>query len=195
MRISWDLPELRPGIWGAVDKFIGPGATKAEKNIQLYLPFLFAAGVVGVGLYREFDWSGWQYVIIALLAVDMLGGVITNATSAAKRWFFREGEGFKQHMTFVALHLLQITVFSAAFKDFDVLWVAGVYAFLLVASVVILKTSLYMQRPVAGTLYVVALLLSFYVFDATEHLEWFLPVLFFKILVSHLLREEPYQPA
>lgn len=194
MQISWDLPALRPGIWGAIDKFIGPGATKAEKNIQLYLPLLFTAGVVAVGLYYKFDWSLIQYVVIALLAGDLAGGVITNATSAAKRWYFREGEGFKEHITFVAIHLVQITIFSWAFLDLDPLWIAGVYGLLMTSSVIILKTPLYMQRPVAASLYGAALLLSLYVFDTPEHLEWFLPILFFKLLISHLLREEPYQP-
>lgn len=106
MHICWDLPAIRPGFWGVIDKFIGPGATTAEKNIQLFLPFLFSAGVVAVGLYSEFNWSVVQYVIIALLAGDMVGGVVTNATSAAKRWFFREGEGFWEHITFVAIHLV-----------------------------------------------------------------------------------------
>ncbi|MCP4819697.1 MAG: hypothetical protein GY883_10950 [Shimia sp.] len=194
MKIDWDIPAPRSGFGGIVDSFIGPGATKAEKAIQLYPPFLFAAGVVGVGLRAGFDWSVWQYVIIALLAVDMMGGVITNATSAAKRWYFRAGQGGKEHLTFVAIHFAQIAIFSWAFQGFDVLWVAGVYGFLMGASVIILKTPLYLQRPMAAALYVVAILLSLYVFQSPQHLEWFLPLLFFKILISHVLREEPYQP-
>lgn len=194
MKISWELPAFRRGIWGSIDRLIGPGATKAEKNIQLYPPFLFAAGVVAFGLYTQVEWSIWQYVIIALLALDMFGGVITNATSAAKRWFFREGEGFKQHMTFVALHLLQTAAFSWAFLDFNLMWIAGVYGILLVGSIIVLKTSLYLQRPVAMMIYIATLFLSLYVFETVPYLEWFLPVLFFKILVSHVLREEPYQP-
>lgn len=194
MKISWELPAFRPGIWGVIDKFIGPGATKAEKNIQLYLPFLFAAGVMAFGLIARLDWSVWQYLIIALLAVDMVGGVITNATSTAKRWFFREGEGFRQHISFIATHLFQIVVFSWAFQGFDLFWVTGVYGFLMVGSVITLKSPLYMQRPVAASLYVAALLLSLYVFGSPPYLEWFLPILYFKILVSHAPREEPYRP-
>ena len=194
MHISWDLPAFRPGFWGIIDKFIGPGATTAEKNIQLFLPFLFSAGVVAVGLYSEFNWSGVQYVIIALLAGDMVGGVVTNATSAAKRWFFREGEGFWEHITFVAIHLFQIAIFSWAFQGFDPIWIAGVYGLLVTSSVIILISPLYLQRPVAASLYMVALILSLYVFDTPAHLEWFLPILFYKLLISHLLREEPYQP-
>ena len=194
MKNSWDLPALRPGIGGAIDKLIGPGATPAEKKLQFYPPLLFGAGVVCTGLYAGFAWSVWQYLIIALLAVDMAGGAITNATSAAKRWYFRAGEGFRQHMSFVALHLFQITLFSWGFLGFDLLWIAGVYTVLMGFAALILKAPLYLQRPVAAALFAAALLLSLYVFEAPTHLEWFLPLLFFKILVSHLLREEPYQP-
>ncbi|MEC8042885.1 MAG: hypothetical protein VX083_11595 [Pseudomonadota bacterium] len=195
MRIDWDLPAHRPGIWGAIDKFIGPGATTAEKQLQLYIPFAFAFGIVIFGGLANVGWSLGQYVIIALLAVDMVGGVITNATSAAKRWYFRTGEGFRQHIIFIAIHLFQIVVFAWAFLELDLLWIAGVYATLMLSSVIILKTPLYLQRPVAATLYIVALLLSLYVFENPPYLEWFLPVLFYKILISHTLREEPYQPA
>lgn len=194
MKINWELPAFRPGIWGAIDKFIGPGATKAEKNIQLYPPFLFAAGVVAVGLHAGIEWSIWQYVLIALLAVDMAGGAITNATSAAKRWFFRDGQGFRQHISFIAIHLTQIAIFSWAFLGFDIWWIVGVYGMLMLSSAVILNAPLYLRRPVAAALYLVALLLSFHVFENPPYLEWFLPFLFFKILVSHALREEPYQP-
>ena len=194
MKISWELPPARPGFLGWIDKFIGPGATKAEKNLQLYPPLALAVGVVVFGLVNQVDWSIWQYLIIAGLAVDMLGGVLTNATSAAKRWFFREGEGFRAHMTFVALHLMQTVLFSWAFLDLNLVWIVGVYAVLLGGSACILKTPLYLQRPVAALIYVGALFLSLYVFETAPYLEWFLPVLFYKILVSHVLREEPYQP-
>lgn len=194
MKINWDLPALRSGFGGSIDKFIGPGATRAEKIIQFCPPLALAIGVVVFGLVHQVGWAFWQYAVIAILAIDMFGGVLTNATSAAKRWYFREGQGFRQHMTFVALHLAQPAVFSWAFLDFNVPWIAGVYSVLLVGSAIILKSPLYLQRPIAAMLYVVTLFLSLYVFENAAYLEWFLPVLFFKILVSHVLREEPYQP-
>ena len=146
MKISWDLPPFRPGIWDDIDKFIGPGATKAEKWIQFYPALALAGGIVVFGLVNQVGWSFWQFVIVALLSVDMLGGVLTNATSAAKRWFFREGEGFRQHMSFVALHLAQIILFSWAFLDVNVAWIVGVYGVLMGGSAIILKSPLYLQR-------------------------------------------------
>ncbi|WP_405107143.1 hypothetical protein L0Z65_09580 [Phaeobacter sp. BS52] len=46
MRIDWTLPGKRVGFWGFIDTLIGPGATKAEKNLQLYPPFIFAAAAL-----------------------------------------------------------------------------------------------------------------------------------------------------
>ncbi len=42
MKIDWSVPQARAGFWGGIDKLIGPGATKAEKNLQLYGLLLLA---------------------------------------------------------------------------------------------------------------------------------------------------------
>lgn len=49
---------------------------------------------------------------------------------------------------------------------------------------IILKAPLYLQRPVAVSIYMVTLLLSFYIFESPVNLEWFLPMLFFEFLIS-----------
>ncbi|MBO6896056.1 MAG: hypothetical protein JJ868_01675 [Shimia sp.] len=194
MKISWELPQKRTGFGGVIDGLIGPGATSAEKALQLYLPFAFATAVVLAGGVFDFGWSVIQFVVIAALAVDMMGGVITNATSAAKRWYFREGQGNKQHLGFVAMHVAQIALFGWAFMDLNLLWIGGVFAVLFGFSAVIVTTPLYLQRPIASFLFVVAMFLSLYVFSTPLEVQWFLPMLYYKILISHVLREEPYQP-
>ncbi|WP_299421135.1 hypothetical protein [uncultured Shimia sp.] len=194
MKISWDLPQKRKGIAGVIDGLIGPGATPAEKALQLYLPFGFGAIVLLAGLVLDFGWSVAQFVVIAVLAVDMMGGVITNATSTAKRWFFREGQGIKQHLGFVAMHVAQTALFGWAFMDLDLLWIGSVFVVLFGFSAAILTMPLYLQRPIASFLFVVAMFLSLYLFETPQEVQWFLPMLYYKILISHVLREEPYQP-
>ena len=194
MKISWELPQKRTGFGGVIDGLIGPGATSAEKALQLYVPFGFGAAVVLAGMVLDFGWSVAQFVVIAALAVDMMGGVITNATSTAKRWFFREGQGTKHHLGFVAMHVAQIALFGWAFMDLDLFWIGGVFGVLLGFSAAILTLPLYLQRPVASFLFVVAMFLSLYVFTTPLDVQWFLPMLYYKILISHILREEPYQP-
>lgn len=194
MKIDWQIPAARAGYKGKLDKLIGPGATRAEKNVQTYIPFI-AAGILAFCVYQTgIDWSWVQYLVAILLTVDMLGGVITNATSSAKRWFHREGEGFKQHMSFISIHFIQLTIFSYFFLEFDLWWIASAGAYMLLASAAILLTPLYLQRPIALTLYSGSLILSLYVFETAVGLEWFLPVFYLKLLISHILREEPYRP-
>ena len=194
MRIDWNLPPFREGFLGGFDKFIGPGATKAEKNLQLYIPLIAGAFIATYASLAELGWSWGQYLAAVLLTIDLLGGVITNATSSAKRFYHRKGEGFKQHMTFIAIHFVQLTVFSWLFLDWNLTWVAVTGGYMMLACALVLKTELYLQRPVALILYTLSLILSLYIVESSIGLEWFLPVFYLKLLVSHILREEPYRP-
>ena len=194
MKIDWQVPASRSGFKGKIDSFIGPGATSAEKNIQYYIPLLAGGLLIFSAYVGEFDWHLSQYLVALILTLDMVGGVITNATASAKRWYHREGEGFKQHMTFIMIHFVQLGFFSRFFLDFNLVWIVLVGGYMLFASILILLTPLYLQRPVALTLYCVSLLLSLYVFESVAGLEWFLPVFYLKLLISHLLKEAPFCP-
>ena len=194
MKIDWQLPAHRKGVKGQLDKLIGPGATRAEKQIQSYVP-LFGTGVLALyAFYAELGWSIGQYVVALILTIDILGGIITNATSSAKRWYHKEGEGFAQHMRFICIHFIQLLLFSYFFLDFNLVWVLLTGGYLILASIMILLTPLYLQRPVALIFYALSLILSLYVFESTEGLQWFLPLFYLKLLISHLLKEEPYRP-
>ena len=80
------------------------------------------------------------------------------------------------------------------FREGDWGFFLSVSIYLLGASAIILWSPLYLQRPVALGLYGLALLANSYLFSPTPGLEWFLPIFFLKILVSHLLPETPYSP-
>ncbi|BDQ37205.1 hypothetical protein SYK_15650 [Pseudodesulfovibrio nedwellii] len=194
MKITWELPELRSGFYGVLDKFIGPRATSAEKKLQLYIPLLAGIVVILKSYSSQFNWSVGQQVVAFLITFDIAGGIITNSTSSAKRWFHREGQGFKSHMSFVLLHFSQIFLINIFFMDFDFIWIAAAGCYLVLACALVLCTPLYLQRTMALMLYSVGVLLSLYVFSAPVHLEWFLPLLYLKLLVSHIVREEPYRP-
>lgn len=65
---------------------------------------------------------------------------------------------------------------------------------MLLACITILLMPLYLQRPVALACYSLSILLCLYVFSAAEGMEWFLHLFYLKLLVSHILKEEPYRP-
>jgi hypothetical protein len=118
--------------------------------------------------------------------------VITNATATAKRWYHRPGQGWYQHLGFVAVHAVHIALVTWLFRGSDWLYFCVYYAYLLMASLVITRVQRYLQRPVALLLLVVALLLNIYGLLPTPDLEWFVRLFFLELLVSHLLKEVPY---
>lgn len=195
--INWTPPQPRKGILGAWDKFVGPGATSAEEWLQLGGGIILTVGL-GILLYAQRDglnWSGLQVIVIALLIFDLLGGIITNATSAAKRWYHREGQdGLMAHLPFVAVHGIHLFLIAWLFRGMDWAFWGVMYGYLLIASVVIIKIPLYLQRPMSLTLFCGGCLLGLYVFTPTPGLEWFIPFFYLKLLVSHLVKEAPFAP-
>ncbi|MFQ5342951.1 MAG: hypothetical protein ACE5F6_15545 [Anaerolineae bacterium] len=194
MNIRWTPPEPRPGLAGAWDRFIGPGATPAENWL------IVGSAVVGglaLPLYTIFKGLGWspvQLVVAGLIAADLAGGVAANTASPAKRWYHRPGQGFTQHLTFVAVHvgyiLLIAWLFHAPARSF--FW--GVFGYLIAASLITLASPLYLQRPVAALVYCGAILLNSYVLTPPAGWEWFVPLLFMKLVVGHLVKEAPFRP-
>ena len=193
-RINWNYPQPRPGFTGAIDKFFGPGTTKAEGWIQAVFSVGAGLAMLTYAFANRLDWSPIQYILATWMAFDSVGGIITNATSSAKRWYHREGQGFREHFSFIAPHAIYIFLVAWLFRSMDWLYFAVMTVYLLGAALIVLKTSLYLQRPIAFGALVLALLLNAYAFSPVRGLEWFFPFLCFKLLVSHALREEPYRP-
>ncbi|NER82488.1 MAG: hypothetical protein F6K42_23585 [Leptolyngbya sp. SIO1D8] len=187
-------PSPHSGLKGQIDRFIGPEATRAEVLLQLVPAIMAAIAAPAYALTLSSQWTPLQLGLIAVLGVDLVGGILTNATSAAKRWYHRPGQGWRQHLTFVAVHLIHIGLVVLLFRNGDWGYLLGVSGYLLGASAVILRSPLYLQRPIALGLYSLALLGNLYLFIPIPGLEWFLPLFFLKLLVSHLLYETPYRP-
>lgn len=187
-------PAPRKGLLGALDRFIGPGATRAEVVLQLVPSVLAAIAAPTYALRLPIAWTPWQLGLIGLFGFDLVGGVLTNATNAAKRWYHRPGQGWQQHLSFVAIHLFHIGAVALFFRGGDWAFFGSASAYLLVAAGLILSVPLYLQRPVALGLYGLSLMGSFYLLTPTPGLEWFLPLFFLKLLVSHLLHETAYGP-
>jgi hypothetical protein len=192
--IDWDYPEPRPGFAGQIDRLNGPGATKAESLLGWAAAFLAGGGVLAYALVMDLGWSPLQLILAVFLAFDLAGGVFVNATSAAKRWYHRQGQGFMQHFAFVALHAVQLGMVAFLFRPNDWAYFLVNYGFLLLSTTLILALPLYLRRPMALIVLCDTFLINAYLFDLTPGLEWFLPVFFLKLLVAHILREEPYRP-
>ncbi|MCW8127164.1 hypothetical protein [Microbulbifer halophilus] len=194
MRAKQELPSPREGLPGVLDRFVGPGATPAELVLQFVLPLGAAVVAVAYAAYAIGTWSTVQYILCAVLAFDIVGGIITNATSSGKRWYHRAGQGFSQHFGFVTLHLVHLALISWLFLGLDLSWLITAGVYLLVAGLVIISSPLYLRRPIALLMYTGSVLLALYALEPPPGMEWFLPLFYLKLLVAHLPKEEAYRP-
>lgn len=193
MNINWTPPVPRPGWRSEIDKFLGPGTTRAELALELAAALLAPLLLLLYAQQADLGWTGWQPLAAALLAFDLAGGVVTNAANAAKRWYHRPAQGPRQHLLFVALHVhpfLVAWLFQGG--DWSTAWFG--YGYLLLAALVIVYAPLYLKRPFAMLLLLGGLALGLYVVQPAPGMEWFLPTFYLKLLVSHLLPEAPFAP-
>jgi hypothetical protein len=93
------------------------------------------------------------------------------------------------------VHVIHIFLVAWLFRGMNWSYVTTMSAYLLGAALVILTVPHYLQRPVALGFYAAAIPLSFYGFPPAPGMAWFIPFLFLKLLVSHLVREEPHRPS
>lgn len=194
MEVNWIPPQPRGGLKGAWDRFAGPGMTRAE--FYLCWAVALAAGIAlpVAALAAGLGWGAGRLVIAGLIALDMAGGVVTNATSPAKRWYHREGQGFSKQFLFVAVHAFQLFLVAWLFGAMDWEYFGVVYGYLLVSALAVLLVPLYLKRPVALAAMAGAILVNWYAVTPPGGFEWFAPVLILKLLVSHLLPEAPFPP-
>lgn len=185
-------PAPRSGVLGLTDEFIGPGATKAEILLQT-LPLIPASGLAYLYASRN-GLSVVHSVGAALFAADLLGGVVTNSTSAAKRWYHRSSQGVAQHLCFVAVHAIHVAVVAYFYRNADLAWGLAVFAYLVTTATTIVHAPRYLQRPIAHLLYTAALAANTTsaCFKPTKGLQWFIPVFHLKLLVAHLVDEQPF---
>ena len=162
---------------------------------------LLGTGVLGWVVWtHSIPWAWWQFVVAALLALDVLGGVVANALNSCKRFYHSpvkpEETGLnglvKNHIVFTAFHIHTVIVgvlFGGLNLGYGLFW----YFALLASSVFVLMLPLYLRRPVAMGIIMLALLVNLYVIRSVIGFEWLVPALFLKIVYGHLVREEPYR--
>lgn len=195
MMISWNPPAPRAGALGSWDRFVGPGATGLEENIQLVLGAVIA--VFGVGLF----WAAqgavanlWQWLFVVVLSLDIGGGIVTNSTSAAKRWYHRAGHGKRQHFLFNAAHLIHIALMAFLFAAQPWLYGLALGGMVIAATLIVINVPLYVQRPIAVGLAIIIIMMGQIPLFDIAGLNWFIPALMLKLILGHALKEAPFQP-
>ncbi|MER6387066.1 hypothetical protein ABT236_01135 [Streptomyces sp. NPDC001523] len=194
LRIACETPATPPGLVGRLERFTGPGKSRSESIVE-------AAGLVGCGLLlaaglwtsgAAADWSTVRLLVVALVGLDLIGGVLTNATNAAKRWYHRPDPGVRRaRLLFVAAHLAHLAVMGLFVLSGDGAWTLANSALLLGGAATVEFTPLDLKRPAAMAVWMAAVLINLFWLPAPVELAWFAPLFFLKLLVCHLVPEAP----
>ena len=185
MTVHQHLAQPRPGLLGSWDRFVGPGMSVGENVLMI------GSTVVGgafVAVHLSILGLSWPLVVLgALIGADVIGGAVCNMTETTKRWYHRPEQRPHDHLGFIALHLLHVIAVSWAFRGvgFDAAYALTVGGWLLVSAAIVLYAPTALRSPLATMLYAVALGLSLYALGPTHGLEWFVPLLFVKLLIGH----------
>ena len=157
---------------------------------------LTAVAVAAIAV-ADLGWGPWQIAVTVWLVFDITGGVVTNGTSSAKRWWHRpERRRLANDLRWSLAHFYMPLLMWTAFPStYDWVFFAGCWGYLLLGTVLLGSAPVYLRRPLAFALYLVALALGLYVFPFERGTEWFIPVFYMKHFISHLLPEEPYRPS
>ncbi|GHB30235.1 hypothetical protein [Streptomyces chryseus] len=196
LRISWEIPATPPGLAGRLERFMGPGKSRSESVVETLGLFgcalLLAAGLWTSGAAH--DWSTGQLAVVAMVGLDLIGGVLTNATNAAKRWYHRADPGARRaRLLFVAAHLIHLAAMGLFVLSGDLAWTLTNAALLLGGALVVEFAPMHLRRPVAMALLMAAALTNLFWLAVPAALAWFAPLFFLKLLVCHLVPEAPLE--
>jgi hypothetical protein len=191
--IEWDYaPPL--------DLTVGPGATRAEQILAYSAGLLLPAFSLFAALTGRYEWSWWQYLLAGLIGADIGAGAVANALNSCKRFYhtYRADEPAsvrfaKRKLAFTALHIYPLLA-GLLFGETNGLYAFGWYGLLLASAWIVTCAPLYLKRPAAVWIVITAVLLNLYVIPGVPGFEWLVPLLFIKIILGHLVQEEPYRP-
>lgn len=196
--VDWSIPATPTGWVGRVERFMGPGRSRPEVAVETIGGTVCAALLVllvwRTGAHRE--WSAAQFAVVAVVALDLIGGVLTNSTNAAKRWYHRDLPAAvpgmtRTRMTFIGVHLFHLAVMAFVVLDGARTWLVVNALLLIGCAVAIEMLPLDVKRPGAMAAYMGVLTVNLAFFPQPAVLTWFTTFFFLKLLVCHLVPEAP----
>ncbi|WP_432561243.1 hypothetical protein [Kineococcus sp. SYSU DK003] len=163
---------------------VGPGASRAE---ELLTAGAAAAGaVVAVVLSRgQHGWTWWLVALTALLGLDLFGGVVANATGAARRWWHRPGTRDRDRVLFALGHVHPYVL--AAVTDLPWVTAAALHACAVGGALLVAACGADLRRPLAYGCTALALAVLLGAGGVPAGLAWFAVAYLVKLLMAHLL--------
>lgn len=180
--------EIRSGILGGWDRFVGPGQSRTERA------GIIAATVAGM-LWGDHTLDGQaprRYrMLMRLAAIDLWGGAWVNNTPTCVRWYARPGQDVGEHLGFAALHLLHagavgyIDAADGSRTHGSALgWALTHYAWMLSCSAGIVVAPRRTRLPLALAATAAGLGLD-RALGPSQAAPWFAPIYYTKLLAGH----------
>lgn len=168
-------------------RLVAPQADRGERFVSYASALLGAA--LAFALVRRAELPTAAQIVVPVVAFDLFGGAVVNATRSAKRHFHRPGRTAWHHFAFVAVHvqpfLLALVVPGFGWSD-----ATAIYAVVVAGAAAVLCTPPPLRRPVAFAVTVLATAGMLSLVSVPPELAWVAPVLLIKLLLAHLLPEE-----
>ncbi|WP_109209756.1 MULTISPECIES: hypothetical protein [Microbacterium] len=193
--VDWTAPDAK------ADAIFGAGATAAEKGMANGVGLAWAGIITLVAWLNGAPWNVLHYIVAAVIAFDVVGGVVANGLNAAKRDHFGPpsataktalGRLVRHPVVFAALHIHPIIV--GIFYPPHLWWWGPLwYLAILGGTVIVRSVPLYLERPAALGFVALATMVAAY--SPAPALWGWLPVMMaLKLVLAHAVQEEPYRP-
>jgi hypothetical protein len=192
VKIRWDYE-------GKTDIVNGTGAYFEEKLIAFIGSAIIPIVLIFQVISGRLQWNPIQIVLALIIGFDIGGGMVSNALNSCKRFYEtplkvdedKTAKYAKDCRIFIGLHIHPIVV-GLLYNNMDWFYALVWYAVFMTSVLIVYKVPLYLKRPVSVLLTLIAIVLNIYVIESVIGFEWFIPMLFIKIVCGHLIREEPY---
>ncbi len=181
----------RAGAIGVWDELVGPGADPVETGM------IVAAMIAGPGLAVAWAlaagaaWAWWQWLVLAILASDLVGGLACNALGPAKRWHHRTGRPANSHFLFCALHVHPLILALAIPEAMNWRSALVVYGLLLAGAGLVIGAPARLKNAVALLASAAAIIVCFLRLAPTGAVGWLPAVLYLKVLAGYLVPPPP----
>lgn len=168
-------------------------ATAHPRSARLLLVLVLIAAFSALYLHYTrsgLQWSLPQILCASVLLLDGLVGVWMLATNpgSAHRGVLRLA--VLRHLGLACWHLSHLALVAWFFAVGDIVWFVGAASALVLAVVIAQCLPGRLRLPGVCVLYFLCLLWAFYYLPPIRGLEWYLPLLFIKLLLAYPLGEQ-----
>lgn len=165
---------------------IAPPGTRPGDMLAISVTSL-AGALLAITLGLRAGLTPMSLLVVTVVALDLFGGAVVNATDAAKRRFHAPGRSGRHHLGFVAVHLHPFLM-ALVVPEFGWGAAAAVYGMQVAGACAVLATPGRSRRPVAFGVTVLGVALALTLLPIPTVVVWFAPIILVKLLLAHLLQ-------